>query len=377
VIADEVRGRLNLPQGFPPLLTLRELQDEARARLEPDIYADVAGGGGAEVTMRANEAAWERVGVAPRILRDVSTTTSSLDLLGAPLSTPIVVAPGGRQRRLHPDGEVATAKGAERAGSLMVLSTFATTSIEDLHEAVPSCRRWFQLYLTVDRGWSQALVQRASDSGFEAVVLTVDAPVAGLRLRSLRHPALARDNLSFANFGASERLDDASTTTAGGGFDAGLTMDDLSWLVDISPLPVLVKGVLRADDARECVKRGAAGVVVSNHGGRQMDCVTPSAIALRRVVAEVGGEVPVLVDGGIRTGSSVLKALALGATAVLVGRPALWGLALAGEDGVYAVLRYLTTELWRSMQLCGATSLKELNSTLLDLDSETMALLVP
>jgi 4-hydroxymandelate oxidase len=371
MITDEARGIIDLGPTAAPALTMEEVESQAAAVLPPDVYGDVAGGAGAEVTMQANERAWEALGLTPRVLRDVREVTASVELLGASLSTPVLLAPGGRQRRLHPDGEIASARGAARAGGLMVLSTFATTSIEELADAVPTCNRWFQLYLTVDRSWSESLVQRAAAAGYRAIVFTVDAPVPGLRLRALRNPAQSHDTLAFANFGGNERLVDASRNSTGGGFDPGLTWNDLSWLVEISPLPVLVKGVLRADDAKECVRHGAAGIVVSNHGGRQMDGAIPTAVALARIASAIGDEVPLLVDGGIRTGADVLKAIAMGASAVLVGRPMLWGLALGGEAGVHGIVNYLTQELRRAMRLCGARSLDEITTDLLDIEPAT------
>jgi len=268
----------------------------------------------------------------------------------------------------HPEGEAASAAGAAAAGAGYILSTQATMAVEEVAEVVPDGLRWFQVYVVRDRGWTADLVARAAAAGYRALVLTVDVPVLGNRLRDLHNDFRLPTGLKPANAppaGAARQRELAVDPLAQvGQFDPGLTPEVIGWLADRSGLPVLVKGVLRGDDALACLDAGAAGVVVSNHGGRQLDTVVATADALAEVAAAVGDRGEVYVDGGIRRGTDVVKALALGARAVLVGRPVLWGLAVGGAAGVERVLSGLAGELRLAMALCGAPDLARLTPDL-------------
>jgi 4-hydroxymandelate oxidase len=335
-------------------MDLDDLEQRARERLSPLAYDYYAGGAGTESTLRDNRDAWGRWRLHPFVLRDVSRVELRTELLGAGLATPIVVAPTAYHRLAHDEGEAATARGAADAGALMVVSTLATTPLEDVAAAAPDAPRWFQLYVFDDRGYAGELVDRAVAAGYRALVLTVDAPVLGYRPRDERNAFRLPEGLAMANLPLTMPEGDGSGLAAlFGSIDRTLTVDDLDWLADRSGLPVVVKGVHRADDAARCIDAGVAAVVVSNHGGRQLDGAVATADALPEVVAAVDGRAPVLVDGGIRHGSDVLKALGLGASAVLLGRPVLWGLAAGGADGVRDVLRWLTADLERAMILSG------------------------
>jgi 4-hydroxymandelate oxidase len=333
-----------------------ELERQARELLRPEVYEYYAGGSGGEVTLRANEEAWRRVRFLPRVLRDVSAVRTSVRL-GAPLNlglrTPVAVAPTAFHRLAHPEGEAATAAGAARAGALFVLSTRSSRRIEDASAAVAGAggQWWFQVYVMRERELTAGLVRRAAAAGAQALVLTGDTPVVG-RKALVPGAGLISERDFTNNLG---RLDDVSQTRF-----APASLADIGWLTEISGgLPVLVKGVLRGDDAAECLAAGAAGVIVSNHGGRQLDQAMPTALALPAVRAAAAAR-PVFVDGGVRSPESVLAGLALGASLVFVGRPVLWALACGGADGVQAWLADLTAGLAHLMALAGATSVAAL-----------------
>ncbi|MEK6278071.1 MAG: alpha-hydroxy acid oxidase [Actinomycetota bacterium] len=325
--------------------------------LEPGPLGYFAGGAGDEVTLRENVSVWRRWRLRPRMLVDVGEVSTSVELLGEKLSSPILVAPVAFQRLAHDDAEVGMARAAAAAGTAMCLSTLATASPSEVAQAVPEGRRWFQLYCFKDRGVTQALVDEAIESGFEAIVLTVDAPRPGWRERDLRSgfvvPAEVNVPSVVAALGGSRSIGVAEVFAL---LDPTVTWADLEQLVSGCDVPVLVKGVLTSEDAELALEHGAAGVVVSNHGGRQLDGVAPSAEALPEVADAVGGRGAVLVDGGIRRGTDVLVALALGADAVLVGRPALWGLAVDGEQGARRVLELLRAEFELALCLAGCAS---------------------
>ena len=344
-----------------------ELQRRARELLSPEVYDYYAGGSGRERTLRASARAWRRVWLAPRVLRAVSAVDTATRLLGHPFSTPLGVAPTGFQGLAHPDGELATAAGAARAGALFVLSSRSTRRIEDVAETVTAegGTWWFQVYLMRDRELTAGLVRRAAAAGAAALVLTADTPVVGRKRRVARHE-LVSDRDFLVNLGPLDDLGRASQA-------ADQTFADIGWLSEVGGgLPVVVKGVLRGDDAAACRAHGAAAVIVSNHGGRQLDGALPAAFALPEVAAAVrdapgggagtaalgergdGGEV--YADGGIRTGEDALTALALGACAVFLGRPAVWALACGGADGVRSLLTGLTDDLAHAMALAGAAS---------------------
>jgi 4-hydroxymandelate oxidase len=343
-----------------------ELERRARSLLSREVYDYYAGGSGREETLRANAAAWRHCRLLPRVLRDVSTVDTSvrlpeLRLPGQPeteLATPVGVAPTGFQRLAHPDGECATAAGAAGAGALTMLSTRSTCRIEDVGDAVAKAGGtwWFQVYLLRDRDLTAHLVSRAVAAGAQALVLTADTPEPGIKRRDGAPPIT--DEHFFTNTGP---LDDPYRADQA----ADVTLQDIRWLARIGDVPILVKGVLRADDARACIAAGAAGVIVSNHGGRQLDRAIPTAHALPAIVAAMRGENgrgggEVFVDGGLRTAEDVLTALALGARAVFLGRPVLWALACGGARGVYDLITGLTADLAHVMALAGAASVADL-----------------
>ena len=333
------------------------LQRRARKLLPRDVYDYYAGGSGRERTRRANEKAWRQIWLAPRVLRDVSAIDTTARLLGTEVATPLGVAPTGYHGLAHPDGEVATAAGAARAGALFVLSIRSTRRIEDVADAVAAegGTWWFQVYLMRDRELTAGLVRRAAAAGAAALVLTADTPVVGRKRRN-SDDGLVSDEAFLTNLGPLEDLGAAEQA-------ADLTFADIGWLREAGGgLPVVVKGVLRGDDAAACQAAGAAAVVVSNHGGRQLDGALPSALALPEVAAALGGPGAgqggeVYADGGIRSGGDALAALALGAGAVFLGRPVLWALACGGADGVRALLAGLTDDLSHALALAGAPSL--------------------
>lgn len=347
-------------------LTVRDLQELAAARLSRVAYDYYASGAGDERTLADNEAAWARVRLLPRCLVDVSVRDLSTTVLGRRVSTPVLVAPTAFQRLAHPDGELATARAAARVGTVMVLSTLATATVEAVAAAYDAARgdagaRWFQLYVYRDRSVTRALVDRAEAAGYDALVLTADAPYLGRRLRDVRNGFALPEGVVAANLAGYGRSmvgdaagDSGLAAYVSAQLDPSLTWRDVEWLRGVTRLPLVVKGVLRADDARLAATHGASAVVVSNHGGRQLDGAVATADALPRVVDAVGDELEVYVDGGVRNGTDVLRALALGARSVLVGRPVLWGLACDGAAGVAAALGMLTAELDLAMALSGA-----------------------
>ncbi len=324
----------------------------AAARLPAEVRDYYVTGAGDQTAAREAETAWGARRLRPRVLRDVGSVDTSLTLLGTPLRTPVLVAPSALHGLAHPEGEVATARGTADAGSLLVLSTRASRRLED----VPCGPWWFQAYVMRDRGLTRALVQRAAAAGATAVVVTGDTPYLGTRPGAGR-TALAVDPL----INVAEHLtgDERSTEQ-----DPTADLDVIAEIASAAGLPVLVKGVLRGDDAVDCLDAGASGIAVSNHGGRQLDRAVPTAAALPEVVDAVGGRAPVLVDGGLRSGTDVVVALALGADAVLLGRPVLWALAANGAAGVRSCLDAMTADLAHVMGLAGARTLDEVSRDL-------------
>ena len=329
----------------------------AEARLDLGAFGYVVGGANDEWTLRENRAAFERWILRPRMLVDISQVTTATTVLGTESSMPLLVAPTAFQRMVHPDGELAMARGAAAVGAAMCLSTFATATIEEVAEAAPGAPRWFQLYWSSDREFVRDVVHRAEAAGFGAIVLTVDLPRLGRRERDLRTGFEVPEELPVPAFVAlAEASRAVSPEDISWAVDDTLTWQDLEWLRSVSSLPVLVKGILTAEDAVLAAEAGAGGVVVSNHGGRQLDGVAATLDALPEVVDSVGDRLAVLMDGGIRRGTDVVKALALGAEAVLAGRPPLWGLAAGGAEGVQRVLKLLRDEIELALALCGCTS---------------------
>lgn len=344
-----------------PLRGLVAFEEAARKSLEPEAYDYFAGGSWDETSLREAVEAWERFRFRPRVLLDVGSVDTSLELLGAVCRTPVLVAPTGFQRMLEPGGELATAAGARAAGSLFVVSARSSCTLEDI--AAVGCPWWYQIYLLRSRDLTEALVGRAAAAGAQAIVLTGDSPVVAPKRRVPGGPLRSGD-LFLTNLAPHLRPGDRAEELAS--LDPSATLDAVGWLAEVSGLPVLVKGVLRGDDAVACLEAGATGIIVSNHGGRQLDRTIPTARALPEVVDAVGGRGPVLVDGGLRDGLAILAALALGAAAVLVGRPLSWALAAAGAEGVEQALEELTGDLAMAMRLAGITRLAGIHRDLLE-----------
>ncbi|HET7445590.1 MAG TPA: alpha-hydroxy acid oxidase [Solirubrobacterales bacterium] len=339
------------------LINVADFERIAAEKLEAGVLGYFAGGAGDEITFGDNLAAWKRWRLRPRMLVDVSAVETTVELLGAPLSMPLLVAPVAYQRLVDPDGEEAMARGAAAAGTAMCLSTLATARPREVAAAAPGARHWFQLYQFSDAAITQAIMDEAIAHGFEAIVVTVDLPPGGNRERDLRTGFKLPEGLGIPSVSAALGTDRAVTVEETFELmDLSLEWPSFGELAANCSVPVLVKGILTAEDALLAVEHGAAGVIVSNHGGRQLDCAVATADALPEIVAAVAGRVPVLVDGGIRRGTDVAIALALGADAVLVGRPALWGLAAAGAGGVERVLSILRAELELTLGLCGCPS---------------------
>lgn len=352
----------------PTVVSLADHEQHARQQLDDNAWAYFSGGAADEITLRANRSAWDALTLWPRVLRPLAGGHTRVSLLGRTLAHPILLAPIAFQRMAHPDGELATAYAAAALGAGLVLSTQASLPLEPIAQAVLSDPGrgplWFQLYLQHDRGFTRALVQRAEAAGYEALVLTVDAPTSGIRDRERRAqfrlpPGIGPVNLAGLQPPPAPQLQPGQSALFDGLLHRAPTWDDIAWLRSITRLPVLLKGVLHPADATQAVAAGAAGVIVSNHGGRTLDTAPPTAVALPRVAQALEGAVPVLVDGGIRRGTDVLKAMALGASAVLVGRPAVHGLAHAGAAGVAHVLRLLRDELEVAMALTGCKTLAD------------------
>ena len=332
------------------LLSVRDYQRRAAEQLDPGAYGYYAGGSGDELTLRDNVAAFQRWQLRPRVLVDVAGCTTDTTVLGHELSMPLVIAPVAFQRVAHPDGEVGMARAAHSAGTAVCLSTFATSTFEEV--AQTGAQRWFQLYVFRDEQLTADLVARGRDAGFTALLLTVDTPVLARRERDHRTGFTIPPNIAVASLGQGG----ITPSEAFAQVSSSVSWQDVERLASQSGLPVVVKGILTAEDARLACEHGAAGLVVSNHGGRQLDGVSATIDALPEVVDAVDGRIEVLLDGGVRRGTDVVKALALGARAVLAGRAPLWGLAVDGEAGARAVLELLREEILVALKLAGCSS---------------------
>jgi 4-hydroxymandelate oxidase len=352
------------------LVNLAEYEARARESIDGSTLDYYDGGSDDEITLRDNVAAFSRITLYPRMFRGVGTRDTSTTVVGSGVRWPVIVAPVGLLGMLSPDGEVAAARAATAAGSIFVLSTFSVTPIEDVIAAATG-PVWFQLYVYKDRGASEALVKRVEAAGCSALELTADVPILGRRERDVRNsfalpegltPNLTADAPSALPESRSDSPFAAAIDTL---LDPNLTWDDVGWLTSITNVPVLVKGIVRADDAVRAVDAGAAGVIVSNHGGRQLDTAPAAIDALAPIADAVGDRAELIVDGGIRRGVDVVKAIALGARAVQIGRPIVWGLVVDGEEGVAEVLSLLRDEFDLAMALCGCRSVKEISPDLL------------
>jgi 4-hydroxymandelate oxidase len=340
---------------------LVEYELAARAALAPAAFDYIAAGAGDELSLEESRAAWRRYRLRPRMLRAAGAPEMTTEILGSPLAMPLIVAPTAYHQVAHAEGEVETARGVSAAGGFMVVTTRATRAFEIRAELDGPW--WYQVYVVREHRITEGLVRRAAELGAKALLLTVDLPYVGFKRRGHSAPVSQEQHLVNAGrhipAGAS-----IEAIMAGMDQDPAVGLETISWLREISGLPVIVKGILRGDDASACLDAGAAGVVVSNHGGRQLDRAIASAVALPEIVTAVGGRAPVLVDGGIVSGTDVFVALALGATAVLVGRPILWGLAAAGAAGVRQVLDAYRDELDHAMGLAGVAAIRDFSSDL-------------
>ena len=337
-------------------ITVAEYEPLAREVLDRGAWDYYAGGAGDEISLATARDAWDRLGLLPRILVDVATRDLAARAFGRMLAHPVIVAPMAAHDLAHPDAERASARGAAAAGALFTLSTISSLPMEEVASAAPDGPRWFQLYAPADRSACQGLVERTAAAGYEAVVVTVDLPLPGNRERDRR-------NRFVLHLGA--HLPPDQPTDEGGIIELPtLTWDDLAWLRSVCPIPLVAKGVLRADDAVRAVEVGCDGIWVSNHGGRQLDTSIPGIDALPEIAAAVGDRALLVVDGGVQRGIDVLKGLALGADLVAVGRPVLWGLAVAGAEGVRHVLEILVDELSLAMALAGCRTIEEITPDL-------------
>ncbi|XP_034695834.1 peroxisomal (S)-2-hydroxy-acid oxidase GLO4-like [Vitis riparia] len=344
-------------------VNVNEFQELARRALPKMYYDFFSGGAEDQHTLRENVEAFSRITFQPRILVDVSKIDMSTTVLGFNISSPIMIAPTAMHKLAHPEGEIATARAAAACNTVMVLSFMSTCTVE---EVASSCHavRFLQLYVFKRRDVSAQLVQRAERNGFKAIVLTADTPRLGRREADIKNRMVSPQLKNFEGLISTEVVTDNGSNIealASGMFDASLSWKDIEWLRSITNLPILIKGVLTCEDAIKAVEVGVSGIIVSNHGGRQLDYVPATISALEEVVLAVGGKVPVLFDGGIRRGTDIFKALALGAQAVFIGRPVIYGLAAKGEHGVRRVIEMLKDELEITMALSGCSSVKDIS----------------
>ncbi|MBO0801188.1 MAG: alpha-hydroxy-acid oxidizing protein [Blastocatellia bacterium] len=351
-----------------PYHSLSEFEEQARHRLDEEVYDLFAGGAADEITLRANESAFQRLRLVPRILRGAAVREIDVSLLGSRASLPVLIAPTAFHRLAHAEGECATARAAASAETIMIVSMAATVAIEEIAAASRAvagedASLWFQLYLQPDLGFTESIIRRAEEAGCRALIVTVDSPVLGQREGNLRNSLTDLPAGMFC-----ENMRECAPAKGQGfmpvrkfEFSPEFSWDHIDWLRKTTSLPIALKGILHPDDAVLAVEHGASAVIVSNHGGRQLDTAPATIEALPAIAEALTGVVPLLLDGGIRRGTDILKALALGAGAVMIGRPVLWGLAVAGEDGVRKVLEILRAEFVNALALCGCSTLKEVN----------------
>ena len=352
-------------------VSIADLERRAAKALEPVTLGYYASGSDDELALARNRAAFESTRLRGRVLVDVSRRSAATSVLGASLALPFLVAPTAFHRLAHPDGELATRRAAAAAGTAMILSTLSNTPVEEVVAAADG-PLWFQLYVYKDREITRRLIERVEAAGCTALFLTVDAPLLGRRERDMVHRFALPEHLTIANLlpeghGAvpAEVGDSGLAAYFASLIDASLTWKDVDWLSSITDLPIVLKGIIHPDDAARARDAGCAGIVVSNHGGRQLDAAPATLEALPDVAAEVGGDLEILLDGGVRRGSDAIKAIASGATAVMIGRPILWGLATGGEAGVSRVFEILAAELDNAMALCGTPTIDSIDGDLL------------
>lgn len=352
-------------------INLKDFESIAKDCLSQPIWNYFASGANDEITLRNNREAFSQIALHYKVLVNVSECSLHTHVLGQKVCIPVLVAPLAFHKLAHPNGELATARAASAQGTIMILSTMSTTPIEEV-VVNTSSPIWFQLYIHKDRAITKVLVERIEAAGCSAIVLTVDAPFMGQRERSIHSETdlfagLQLEHMFSRNeYRTSKSIHDKSMAARFASlFDPSITWKDVEWLRSITKLPVLVKGIIRADDARRAVDCGASGIVVSNHGGRQLDTAPATIEALPNIIESVDKSVDILLDGGVLRGTDVIKALALGAKAVLIGRPILWGLAAGGAEGVKRILEILHTEVELAMSLCGCPTIADINSDLL------------
>lgn len=350
-------------------MSLYDYEALARERMAPAVWDTYAQGSEDEITLRANRSAYAAVRLRPRTLVDVRSCDTSTTVLGAPLRLPVMIAPMSVHQLAHPDGEIATARAASAAGTVLVEATLSSCSLESIAAAVPGSPLWFQLYIYRDRELTRSLLARVESAGYRAIVLTVDAPYVANRERDRYNNFSLPEQFTFGNFvGSGYREEGAAEITPITWQNRGereiLTWEVISRLRSLTSLPIVLKGILTAEDAARAAEAGVEGIIVSNHGGRQLDGVLPTIEALPEVAAAVNGRCEVYMDGGIRRGTDILKALALGARAVLIGRPVIWGLVVNGEAGVRDVLHILEQELLLAMRLAGRPTIPSIDGSL-------------
>lgn len=347
-----------------------DFEEHAAKSLPKNAWDYYKSGAGRQLTLKNNIAAFARYRIRPRCLMDVSKRSMQATILNEKISIPIGIAPTAMHRMAHPDGECATARAAQEQGTIYIMSTLSTSSIEEVARAAPTGIKWFQLYIYTDREVTKNLIRRAENAGFKALVLTVDTPMFGLRLDDIRNEFTLPSHLRLANFNDEKADKILATKTGESGlnnyihnlFDNKLTWQDVEWLKTITKLPIILKGILTACDAKKAVEIGVAGIIVSNHGARQVDSCIASIEALPEVVEAVNNKVEVYLDGGIRDATDVFKAIALGAKMVFMGRPILWGLSYKGQAGVEDVFRILKRDFDSTIAICGCKSVDEITS---------------
>uniref|UniRef100_A0A1D1ZD49 (S)-2-hydroxy-acid oxidase n=1 Tax=Anthurium amnicola TaxID=1678845 RepID=A0A1D1ZD49_9ARAE len=347
------------------ITNVSEYEAIAKEKLPKMVYDYYASGAEDQWTLKENRNAFSKILFRPRILIDVTKINMTTTVLGYNISMPIMIAPTAMQKMAHPDGEYATARAASAAGTIMTLSSWATSSVEEVASTGPGIR-FFQLYVYKNRNVVAQLVRRAERAGFKAIALTVDTPRLGRREADIKNrftlpPHLTLKNFEGLDLGKMDKTNDSGLASyVAGQIDRSLSWKDVKWLQTITTMPILVKGVMTAEDTRLAIQAGAAGIIVSNHGARQLDYVPATISCLEEVVKAAQGRVPVFLDGGVRRGTDVFKALALGASGIFIGRPVLYSLAAEGEAGVRKVLRMLRDEFELTMALSGCCSLKEI-----------------
>ncbi|XP_077491622.1 uncharacterized protein LOC144102183 [Amblyomma americanum] len=347
-------------------MSISDIHRIAKDKLEPAVRQYYESGADQEQTLKENREAFNRLRFRPKLLVDVSHINTATTLLGRPVSMPVGFSPSAMHQLAHPDGEIGTAQAAEAAGTVMILSTLSTVALEDIRRSAPNCTLWLQTYLYKNRALTEALVKRAVNAGFSAIVLTSDSPVFGHKMKPAKYRFSLPRHLRLDNLARSMAEANAAARTAFDSFmddliSPSVVWSDISWLRRVSGVPVVVKGVLTPEAAVNALRSGAAAIIVSNHGGRQLDGTPASIDALPAIAAAVGKRLEVYLDSGVRTGADVAKALALGARAVFVGRPVLWGLAYNGRAGVCTVLDIFRTELERTLKLLGCPDISVLS----------------